>query len=116
MRLDFITSKLKNPSAYLTDPVGYVKNQLGHSLLIGAIPCLLFGPIAFFITLAWYTVWEVYQWYFYDAEVADCLEDYFFVIASGMAVVASPYLAPWVLLRLVEGYCFRKETLRKEGN
>lgn len=102
-----ILSLLRSPSSYRDEPVKYARNQIGHMLVVGALPVLLL-PLLFGLTLVLYIVWEWWQWKNHDAETYDAFEDMAFVATGAVGVHAGEplvvicggiFLASGVLLR-----------------
>lgn len=95
------------PSAFETDPKGYVVNQIGH-VAIGAALCWLLGPFAAFGA---YAAWEVAQWRYRGAEAYDCLEDAAFAGVGVLALTVPLTLAPAAIF-LASGVLRRRKNAR----
>jgi hypothetical protein len=93
---------LKTPSGFEDDWKGYVRNQLGHSYLLGALPVFIFGVEALFITLPLYLTWEAIQLHRFEAQEWDSLEDTAFFLLGGL-VPLFPALVVVQMLFILSG-------------
>lgn len=125
----FLTKMLKTPKSYDNDPNGYVKNQLGHSYLVGGIMSFVLffaiqaiskyfnihiepvfiNTVVIGIVAILYTIWEAIQLKFYNAKLSDSLEDAAYVIMVSMAFQYGWWLIliPHTLF-ILSGYFWRK--------
>ncbi|WP_299734639.1 hypothetical protein [uncultured Roseobacter sp.] len=100
-----IARLFRNPDAYRIDPGGYARNQIGHFLVIGALPVWLGFPL--WVVVVIYALFEWAQWRFAEAEPSDGLEDFAFVLMGALSVDDLMITAPAVSF-LAAGYLFRK--------
>jgi hypothetical protein len=84
---------LRTPSSLEGDAWGFAKNAAGHTLIVGALPALLFPEITF-VMLFCYAVWEFLQWKYYDAKPWDCFHDWAYVCSGALSVVQPLLLVP----------------------
>ncbi|PTW43911.1 hypothetical protein [Rhodovulum kholense] len=103
-----ILDLFRSPSAFLTDPWGYARNQAGHALIVGLLPVLLLGPWAALPVLAGYVLWEVAQWRLYGAAPSDGLEDLAYVTGGVLAALWWPVLIVLALM-LASGVQYRRD-------
>lgn len=82
------------PTGFETDRWGYLRNQVLHSAVVGALPVAAFGPWAVPAVLALYALWEGLQGLLRGAEAWDGLEDFAFVAAGAIAPIAPVVLIP----------------------
>lgn len=75
----------RTPTAFETDPWGFLWNQLGHAVIVGALPAWIFGLWALPFIAAGYAVWEIAQMVWHDAEGWDVIEDWSFVMTGAVA-------------------------------
>jgi hypothetical protein len=93
-----IRDLLRSPSGFEGDWVGYLRNQLGHAIVVGALPVLVFGPSAMLVTLPLYVLWEAVQIVRYAAQTWDSLEDLAFVLMGALSPIFPPVIAVWAAL------------------
>lgn len=94
------------PSGFETDRWGYVRNQVLHSTLVGALPVAVFGPWAVPAVLALYAAWEGLQRLLRGSLAWDGLEDFGFVAAGAIAPLYPAVLIP-VAAFLASGFARR---------
>lgn len=95
-----IRDLLRSPSSFEGDWKGYLRNQLGHSYIVGALPVFVFGFEAMLVTLPLYALWEAVQVARYGSQLWDSLEDLAFVLIGALVPVFVPVIAVQVALVL----------------
>ena len=109
--MNWLLLQLRTPTAFLTDPWAYLRNQAGHGYLIGGLGTIIFGlwPV-----LILYAVWEAIQRSFYGADLSDDIEDFANVAAVALAV-SSGRAEPLIIhaLVLAAGFFWRREQRNK---
>lgn len=106
---DYLKSLLKSPSAFRTSWRKYARNQIGHALVVGALPVWLWGESGLMWLLLGYPVWEGIQWAAYQADLSDACEDTAFVAGSALIVGSGHYFMFIILvLFLLSGILWRK--------
>lgn len=110
----FLSRLFDNPSDYDGQPLKWLRNQIGHAVIvagIGALWVMTFGYVLAIYTdhretglwLLWnapwivggcYSLWEIGQYRWRSAGLVDCLTDWLFV-ACGGAMVHSAITAQW---------------------
>lgn len=112
-----IARLFRTPSAYLRDPWGFARNQVGHGFVSALVGCLaLEHSVAMFagamiIGLFLYTWWEWAQYRTQGALAWDCVEDWAFV-ATGFCVAFTPLLLLPMAGHLLAG-AMRREARRQ---
>lgn len=103
-----ILNLFRSPSAYIDDPIGYLRNQLGHAYIVGFLPVLLFGWPAIPFVVMGYVFWEYLQVCWFGATLSDALEDTGHVALGSVSAVFFPAIVPHIVL-IAAGYQWRKE-------
>jgi hypothetical protein len=96
---------LKTPSSFPNDPGGWIRNQIGHAYLIGALGYLIGLPVLFIV--AAYAIWEWVQWRRYQAEAWDCFDDLGHVCFGVAIALIGLELAALHAIFLASGYLRR---------
>lgn len=106
---DYLKSLLKSPSAFRDSWKKYARNQIGHALIVGALPVWFWGETALMWMLLGYPVWEGIQWSAYQADLSDAFEDTAFVLGSAL-ITWSGYYQMFIILVLflLSGILWRK--------
>lgn len=107
----WLLDAFRSPSAFRGDPRGYLRNQVGHAVLVGWLPVAAFGPWALAVTLPAYLAWEYGQWVVAEAEAWDSAEDVAHVLAGATAALFWPVAAVSAAF-LTAGYLRRREEAR----
>lgn len=108
--LDWIVNAWLDPSAFRKDWRKFAKNQLGHALLIGAVPAYFLGLAGLVAVMALFTIWEWSQWWLRGAEPADAFEDWGFVFGGAMlGLTLDPGYAVMVICFLLAGVLWRRD-------
>lgn len=93
------------PSSFEHEPWAFLRNAVGHALIVGFLPALLL-PQFIAVFLVGYAAWEFAQWRLRQAEPWDCCHDFAYVSGGALAafeplifVVLSWFLIADVLRR-----------------
>lgn len=118
--MTWILDLYRSPSAFRTDPMGYLRNQTGHAYLVGGVLTLLLTWICTLIpwvptwfglavVLVGYITWEAGQFYAWKADPDDCLEDIGHVAIIALAVFTGVYVLALVQAAfMASGYLWRR--------